>query len=58
MMGAQVRSLHFRNIIEGENYVFWDGQNDLGKTSRSGIYFIKLNQGFETIMTQKVLFLK
>ncbi len=58
MMGAQVRSLHFRNIIEGENYVFWDGQNDLGKTSRSGIYFIKLNQGFETLMTQKVLFLK
>ena len=57
MMGAQVRSLYFRNSIKGENYIFWDGKNDLGKTSTSGIYFIKLNQGFETLDTQKVLFL-
>ena len=58
MVGVQVRSLYFRNIIKGENYVSWDGQNDLGKTSTSGIYFINLNQGFETLGTQKVLFLK
>ena len=58
MMGAQVRSLYFRNIITGENYVFWDGQSDLGETSSSGIYFINLIQGFETLATQKVLFLQ
>ena len=58
MMGAQVRSLFFRNIITGENYVFWDGQSDLGETSSSGIYFINLIQGFETLATQKVLFLQ
>jgi len=58
MMGAKVRNLHFRNIIKGENYIFWDGQNNLGKTSSSGIYFINLIQGFETLRTQKVIFLK
>ena len=58
MMGVQVRSLYIGNIIKGENYVFWDGKNDLGKTSTSGIYFINLIQGFETLRTQKVLFLK
>ena len=58
MMGVLVRSLYFRNIIKGENYIFWDGKNDLGKTSTSGIYFINLIQGFETLGTQKVLFLK
>ena len=57
MMGVLVRSLTLKNIIKGENYIFWDGKNDLGKTSTSGIYFIKLNQGFETLDTQKVLFL-
>ena len=57
MMGVLVRSLYFKNIIKGENYIFWDGKNDLGKTSTSGIYFIKLNQGFENLNTQKVLFL-
>tara|TARA_X000000950_G_scaffold177767_1_gene215723 strand:- start:781 stop:1413 length:633 start_codon:yes stop_codon:yes gene_type:complete len=58
MMGVLVRSLHFRNIIKGKNYIFWDGKNDLGKTSTSGIYFINLIKGFETLGTQKVLFLK
>jgi hypothetical protein len=58
MMGVLVRSFHFRNIIKGENYIFWDGQSDLGKTSTSGIYFINLIQGFETLRTQKVIFLK
>ena len=58
MMGVLVKSLYLRNIIKGENYIFWDGQNDLGKTSTSGIYFINLIQGFETLMTQKVIFLK
>ena len=58
MMGVLVRSLYFRNIIKGDNYIFWDGKNDLGKTSTSGIYFINLIQGFETLNTQKVLFLK
>ena len=57
MMGMLVKSLYLRNSIKGKNYIFWDGKNDLGKTSTSGIYFIKLNQGFETLDTQKVLFL-
>ena len=58
MMGMLIRSFQFRNIIKGENYTFWDGKNNLGKTSTSGIYFINLIQGFETLMTRKVLFLK
>ena len=58
MMGMLVRILYFENIIKGENYIFWDGRNNLGKTSTSGIYFINLNQGFKTLRTQKVLFLK
>ena len=57
MMGVLVRSLYFKNIIKGENYIFWDGKNDLGKTSTSGIYFINLIQGFESLGTKKVLFL-
>ena len=57
MMGVLVRSLYFKNIIKGENYIFWDGKNDLGKTSTSGIYFINLFQGFVTLDTKKVLFL-
>jgi len=57
MMGLLVRSLYFKNIIKGKNYIFWDGKNDLGKISTSGIYFIKLNQGFESLGTKKVLFL-
>ena len=58
IMGALVKSIYLRNIIEGENYIFWDGQNDLGKTSTSGIYFINLFQGFETLGAKKVIFLK
>ena len=58
MMGVKVRSLYFENIIVGENHIFWNGKNDLGKTSTSGIYFINLIQGFETLGAQKVLFLK
>ena len=58
MVGAQVRSFYLTNIIKGENYVFWDGQNDLGIASTSGIYFINLIHGFEILGTQKVLFLK
>tara|TARA_B100000900_G_scaffold249320_1_gene212221 strand:+ start:235 stop:747 length:513 start_codon:yes stop_codon:yes gene_type:complete len=58
MMGVLVKSLYLKNIIQGENYIFWDGKNDLGKTSTSGVYFINLIQGFETLMTQKVIFLK
>ena len=42
MMGMLVKSLYLRNGIKGKNYIFWDGKNDLGKTSTSGIYFIKL----------------
>ena len=57
MMGVLVRSLILKNIIKGENYIFWDGKNDLGKTSTSGIYFINLFQGFESLGTKKVLFL-
>ena len=57
MMGVLVRSLYFKSIIKGENYIFWDGKNDLGKTSTSGIYFINLFQGFESLGTKKVLFL-
>ena len=52
MMGVLVRSLYFKNIIKGENYIFWDGKNDLGKTSTSGIYFINLFQGFESLGTK------
>ena len=44
-------------LIKGENYIFWDGKNDLGKTSTSGIYFINLTQGFETFGTKKVILL-
>ena len=33
MMGVLVRSLYFKNIIKGENYIFWDGKIDLGKNS-------------------------
>ena len=58
MMGAIVRSLYFRNIIKGENYIFWNGKNDLGKTATSGIYFINLIQDFETLGTKKVIFLR
>ena len=58
MMGVLVRSLYFKNIIKGENYIFWYGQNDLGRTSTSGIYFINLIQGFETLGTKKVIFLR
>ena len=57
MMGALVKSIYLRNIIKGENYIFWDGKNDLGKTSTSGIYFINLIQGFETFGTKKVILL-
>ena len=57
MMGVLVRSLYFKNIIKGENYIFWDGKNDQGITSTSGIYFINLFQGFESLGTKKVLFL-
>ena len=58
MMGTKVRSIYLENIIIGQNFIFWDGRNDLGKISTSGIYFIKLYQDFEIHGTKKVLFLK
>ena len=58
IMGTKVRSIYLENIIIGQNFIFWDGRNDLGKISTSGIYFIKLYQDFEILGTKKVLFLK
>ena len=31
MMGTKVRSIYLENIIIGQNFIFWDGRNDLGK---------------------------
>ena len=58
IMGTKVRSIYLENIIIGQNFIFWDGRNDLGKISTSGPYFIKLYQDFEILGTKKVLFLK
>ena len=58
IMGTKVRSIYLENIIIGQNFIFWDGRNDLGKISTSGIYFIKLYQDFEILGTKKVLLLK
>ena len=58
ILGSKVRSLTLKRVIKGENYVFWDGRNHLGRVCTSGVYFINLNQNSETLSTQKVLFLR
>ena len=58
MMGVNIKVFELKRINKGKNFIFWDGKNDSGRLITSGVYFIKLNQDFKTLGTQKILFLK
>ena len=58
IMGVNIKVFDLKRINKGKNFIFWDGKNDFGRLITSGVYFIKLNQGFKTLGTQKILFLK
>ena len=58
MMGVKIRSIKLERTIEGKNFIFWDGRNDLGRTTSSGVYFINLCQDTKPLGSQKIIFLK
>ncbi len=55
--GQLVRTLFNDNQIKGNHKLIWDGKNDMGKLSSSGLYLIRIDfQGKS--MTRKALMLK
>ena len=58
MMGVKIRSVKLERTIKGKNFIFWDGKNDLGRTTTSGVYFINLCQDTKPLGSQKIIFLK
>jgi PKD repeat protein len=53
--GALVRTLREQTGTPGSYEVRWNGRDDGGRTAPSGIYFVSVQQGFETSTTRVVL---
>jgi hypothetical protein len=51
VMGRRVRKLFEGNAAPGEHRALWDGTNDAGRPTASGLYFItlKLGSDFRTL---------
>jgi hypothetical protein len=55
--GRLVRSLDHSPAVSGPQTVSWDGRADNGREVRSGVYFIRLESGEDSI-TKKMLYLQ
>lgn len=53
--GRAVRSLFSGQLAAGPQAVVWDGADDTGKRMPSGVYFIQLRTGAETMQRKVVL---
>lgn len=57
LRGEEIRTLVKSKMVPGEYQAAWDGKNNLGKGTASGIYLIQFHAGVKTAVEQMV-FLK
>ena len=57
LQGRRVRRLASGFHVGGDHSVYWDGRNDGGASSSSGIYFVRLRTD-RTALTRKLVILK
>jgi len=56
--GQKVRTLIDKRCPKGDHSLIWDGKNDYGNPTASGVYFYKLKVGNKTKAVRKCLLLK
>ncbi len=56
--GKQVRQLFSGRQLAGEHSAMWDGADDSGEIVASGIYFVRLQDGNQNSLIQKMTFLR
>jgi flagellar hook assembly protein FlgD len=57
MRGQKVRTLVTGHAAAGEHSVVWDGKDDQGRVTASGVYFYRLDTCGK-VLTKKMLLLK
>jgi flagellar hook assembly protein FlgD len=58
MMGREVRTLANGRFTSGVHSVRWDGRNEAGIASASGIYLYRITVGTAVSATNKMILLK
>ncbi|MBI9031242.1 choice-of-anchor J domain-containing protein [bacterium] len=56
--GQKIKNLLNANLGKGEHTISWDGTNEHGEHSPSGIYFCRLSTNKNAIQTKKMVLLK
>ncbi|MEK9138944.1 MAG: T9SS type A sorting domain-containing protein, partial [Bacteroidota bacterium] len=57
ILGRKVRSFEYQRVPAGTHKVVWDGRDERGWKSASGVYICRLHAGQST-QTQRMLLLK
>lgn len=57
ILGRKVKTLFNAELSAGKNIFIWNGENDFGTKSSSGIYFCIINTGAE-IFSKKIILIK
>ncbi len=52
--GARIRQLHTGNMSSGSNALMWDGRDSGGRSTSSGVYFVRAVAGVE-VLTGRVV---
>jgi carboxypeptidase T len=53
--GARVRQLYTGSMAGGTRVLVWDGRNNRGQSVASGVYFVRMNTGRETLTDRVVI---
>jgi len=53
--GARIRQLYTGNLAGGTRVLVWDGKNNHGQAVASGVYFVRVNTGRETLTDRVVI---
>jgi hypothetical protein len=57
ILGQQIRTLHYGELVQGFHQLEWDGRDDAGNYISSGVYFVRLSTG-DFIKTRKMILLR
>jgi flagellar hook assembly protein FlgD len=52
--GRKVRELGAGRFAAGAHELSWDGRDTAGRAMPSGVYFVRLDRGSETLVTRMV----
>ena len=55
LQGRLIRSLVAETMAAGPHSVLWDGRNDAGTATASGVYFAQMRSGAEQATTKLML---